>query len=230
MLSLLCFRVSWHMYRCVCVCACARAHELVFVSACVFAVIAQKMPVKCKNPSLSMPVSLCVRQCPCTRGDTVPDQSHWKQQLFLLSPNQREEGSVTMSPAVWADGLFKSATDNSSSATTLPHALIASNEVMKENTAQPARALLFRKVQRHLFVQNVWQLKIIGKQVCPRIFQECQLWSNEASLGMLKAESAVWQRQLARIIGKKKYIYIYNHLKKNTLAKISFSLNDQFIS
>ncbi len=38
---------------------------------------------------------------------------------------------------------------------------------------------------------------------------------------MLKAESSVWQRQLDRIIGK---------IIKNTLAKISFSLNDQFIS
>lgn len=71
-----------------------------------------------------------VHQFICTCSDTEPHQL--EAAAFLSSPNQSEEPSVTMSPASRADGLFKSATDNSSSAATLPHALIASNEVMKE--------------------------------------------------------------------------------------------------
>lgn len=71
-----------------------------------------------------------VHQFICTCSDTEPHQL--EAAAFLSSPNQSEEPSVTMSPASRADGLFKSATDNSISAATLPHALIASNEVMKE--------------------------------------------------------------------------------------------------
>lgn len=71
-----------------------------------------------------------VHQFLCTCSDTEPHQ--FKAAAFLFSPNQSEEPRVTMSPASRADGPFKSATDNSSSAATLPHALIASNEVMKE--------------------------------------------------------------------------------------------------
>lgn len=71
-----------------------------------------------------------VHQFLCTCSNTEPHQL--EAAAFLFSPNQSEEASVTMSPASRADGLFKSATDNSSSAATLPHALIASNEVMKE--------------------------------------------------------------------------------------------------
>lgn len=118
----------------VCVCVCVFIYLCLSLS--VFFVIAQKCQL---NARISLCLSLCVAMCAqcvhqrlCTRATRGRDQPRWKQQLFLLSPNQSEEGSVTMSPAVWADGLFKSATDNSSSATTLPHALIASNEVMKE--------------------------------------------------------------------------------------------------
>lgn len=126
--------VSWHMYRydgagSVCVCV----YIFVFVSVCAF-VIAQKC-------QLNACISLCLRvfadtMCPsvsvCAHRRHGASSATLEAAAFLLSPNQSEEGSATMSPAVWADGLFKSTTDSSSSATTLPHALIASNEVMKE--------------------------------------------------------------------------------------------------
>lgn len=82
------------------------------------------------NAAVSLLMCGGVHQFLCTCSDTEPHQL--EAAAFLSSPNQSEEPSVTMSPASRADGLFKSATDNSSSAATLPHALIASNEVMKE--------------------------------------------------------------------------------------------------
>lgn len=201
-------------YICVCLCLC-------FCNC-------TEMPVKCTNLSLSARVCVCVtmcaqcvRQCLGARSATLEAAS-----FFLLGPNQSEEWSVTMSPAVWADGLFKTDTDNSSSATTLPHALIASNEVMKATqrkaslsspVPQGAAALVCAEC---LAIKNNWEAGF-----CLWIFQECQLWSNEASLGMLKAESAVWQRQLARIIGKKIIIKkkiprprLAFHLMTNSLA------------
>lgn len=100
---------------------------LVCLSVCFFncAEIRQQLnariaPLMCRR----------VHHFPHTCRDTEPHQL--EASAFLLSPNQSEEPSVTTSPASWADGLFKSAADNSSSAATLPHALIASNEVMKE--------------------------------------------------------------------------------------------------
>lgn len=107
----------------------------VYIFVCVF-VIAQKCLL---NAQISLCLCVCVcceqaecvHQCLCTRA-TQSHSAASEAAAFLLSPNQSEEGSATMSPAVWADGLFKSTTDNSSSATTLPHALIASNEAMKE--------------------------------------------------------------------------------------------------
>lgn len=120
--------VNWHMYRYD-----GAGSVCLYICVCAF-VIAQKCQVNqepffvcvcCKQPEW-------VPQCLCTR----PTWSHsamLEAAAFRLSPNQSEEGSATMSPAVWADGLLKFTTDNSSSATTLPHALIASNEVMKES-------------------------------------------------------------------------------------------------
>lgn len=48
-------------------------------------------------------------------------------------------------------------------------------------------------------IKNNWQA---GFSL--RIFQECQWWSNDASLGMLKASSARWHTQLAAITGIRK--------------------------
>lgn len=115
----------------VCVCVCV--YVFVFASVSVF-VIAQKCQLNAR-------FSLCLRALRrvhdvsisvCAHGRHAAGSAALEAAAFLLSPNQSEEPSVTMSPAVWADGLFKSTTDNSSSATTLPRALIASNEVMKE--------------------------------------------------------------------------------------------------
>lgn len=115
--------VSWHMYRyngagCVHIC----------VTLCVFC-NCRDVPVKCMNISLSVCVFVRVL---CAHGRRGAGPAILEAAAFLHSPNQSEEGSTMMSPAVWADGLFKSTTDDGSSVTTLPHALIASNEVMKE--------------------------------------------------------------------------------------------------
>lgn len=131
MLSLLCFCQLTHVQVCRrCVCACVCVYMFVFVS--VFWLH--------RNAGLNAWICLCLcAQCVhnvsvsvCAHGRHGARSATSEAAAFLLSPNQSEEGSVTMSPAVWADGLFKSTTDNSGSATTLPHALIASNEVMKE--------------------------------------------------------------------------------------------------
>ena len=116
--------VSWHVFRCE-----AYMHVYsISVSVCFFncAEIHYQL-----NATISL--LICrqrVHLLPCTCSNTEPHQ--FEAAAFLFSPNQSEEPSVTMSLASRADGLFKSATDNSSSAATLPHALIASNEVMKE--------------------------------------------------------------------------------------------------
>lgn len=86
----------------------------------------------------------------------VGDGAAIEPAAFLHSPNQRQEGSRTMKPAVGADGLFKSTTHNSSrSVTILLRALIASNEVMKAMWRSQPELPCSAKVQQHLFVQNV---------------------------------------------------------------------------
>ena len=113
-----CLCVCVCLYICVCLCLRFWLHRKTGLNAWICLCL-------CAQCVHNVSVSVCAHGRHRARSATL------EAAAFLLSPNQSEEGSVTMSPAVWADGLFKSTTDNSGSATTLPHALIASNEVMK---------------------------------------------------------------------------------------------------